>query len=85
MGKYRFQKQNKDFEIQRIQTEIEDNFASNEALNEKQKVVKDVSTKEPTLEDLSDGEKKIYDDGTDQWKYERYGSQLFKTQITKVT
>lgn len=85
LGKYRFQKKNADFNIGRMQEEIEDNLASNEDLDTKQLKVTDVITIEPTMNDLSDGEKKVYYDGTDTWKYERYGSQLFKTQITKVT
>jgi len=81
---YKFNKTHQDKDIADIQRQTEDNFATKDDIDDKQKKVKDVTPSIPKLTDLVDGEKKIYDDGTNQWKYERYGARLFKTQITEA-
>ena len=81
---YKFRKKAKDLDLQETVREIEDNFATRVDVNDKQAKVKSVNLAVPKLTELKDGEKKIYYDGTNRWKYERYGGELFRTQMTKV-
>jgi len=82
--KYKFRKKLKDPDIEQLVREIEDNLADQKDVDDKQKKVTGVGASIPNLTELKDGEKKIYYDGTNRWKYERYGGELFKTQMTKV-
>jgi len=81
---YKFSDLHKDQSIQKIQLEIQDNMATQTDLSGKADKTISIVTVLPKLTDLSDGDKKVYYDGTNYWKYERIGSQLFKTQITRV-
>jgi len=81
---YKFSKKHKDLDIAKIQIEAEDNFATQDDLGDKYDKVTEITTVEPTLTDMQDGETRVYNDGTDIWRYYRVGSRLFKLQFTEV-
>lgn len=81
---FKFSKINRNPEIAKIQKEIQDNFGTQSEIEQKMSVVKDIKKSPPKVTTLKDGEKKYYDDGTNQWRYERIGGRLFKTQLTEV-
>jgi hypothetical protein len=84
LSKYKFKKPHEDTDIQEIQREVEDNFAIKDEVDEKETKVENVVTSEPKNNELSDGEKKIYYDGSDYWYYRKTGSKLLKIQMTLV-
>lgn len=82
---YKFQKKLKDPEIQNIQREIEDNFATRDEVTSKAEKSKEIIKSEPRLSELNDGDEKWYDDGSNIYFYKRVGSRLVKFQGTEVT
>jgi len=81
---FKFSFRHRDSEIANIQRETEDNFAVKSDVNNKYDKVTNIITAVPKLIDMADGETKIYDDGTNLWRYYRAGSRLFKIQLTEV-
>ena len=81
---YRYSKLHRDREIANIQIESQDNFATKLSLSEKYDKVVNIVTTEPKLADLANGETKVYNDGTNVWRYYRVGNRLFKMQLTEV-
>ena len=81
---YKFKKIHSDPEVSDIQREAEDNFATQNDLSDKENKIKDIQINAPELTDLSDGDKRVYFDGTNYWEYRRHGSKLLKVQLTLV-
>ena len=71
--------------LSEIVRQIEDQVASREDVAVKDNSVKVIQTAEPTNKEMKDGERRIYDDGTNQWYYRKVGGRLFKIQCTEVT
>lgn len=86
MNKYRFQERSSDEKINRMQQEIEDKLATQEAVEERYKKVTTINTSPPKPKDLKDGETVLYFDGTNYYRYYKAGGKLLKTPgLTEVT
>lgn len=81
---FKFSKLHHDPEIQKIQQESQDNFATRSDVSEKAGKAKSFVAAEPVLTNMSDGDRIPYDDGTNKWIYERIGAKLWKYQLTEV-
>jgi len=79
-NRYRFSIRHKDRDINKIQKEIEDNFATKTEINDKEGKIKKYMTVEPELKDLSDGDRVYYYDGTNLYEYRRINGKLYKSQ-----
>jgi|PlaIllAssembly_1097288.scaffolds.fasta_scaffold168517_3 hypothetical protein len=84
MSGYKYSSLHKDKDIRNIQRETQDNFMSKSDGLEKADKVSSLITLAPVLTDLTDGQEKVYDDGTNVWIYKRVSSRLFKVQLTEV-
>ena len=77
--RYRFSIRHKDSDINKIQKEIEDNFAPISVVNNKEDKVTSYTTIEPDAKKMSNGEKKLYYDGTNLYFYVKVNGKLFKS------
>lgn len=84
MKRYKFKKSHIDSDMQEIQREIEDNLATQNDVNDKYNKVKEIKKSAPKANDLSDGDTRVYDDGTNVYRYYKVGSRLFRQTLTEV-
>lgn len=85
MAKYKFGELTKDENINKLFREIQDNFADVKELNEKETKVTKYTTVKPKNSDLQDGEKIVYFDGTNYYRYYKVQGKLFVgAQLTEV-
>jgi len=63
---------------------IQDNFATNDVVYNKDTKILKLSKTEPKLTELKDGDKDAFNDGSNVWRYYRIDGRLFKTQLTEV-
>jgi len=80
----RFSFKHDDLKIQDIQREVEDNLVGKDEVKDLQAKVKTIEKKEPAIKSLSEGEQKVYDDGTNQFLYLKAGGRMFKVQLTEI-
>lgn len=83
-SKFRFQEKTGDQKIDQRLREIEDNFANTSDLDDKDDKVTNIVHSQPLAKDLKDGQKRLYFDGTNYYRYYKIGGKLFRTQLTEV-
>lgn len=71
-------------ELDQILREIEDGFAEKKSLADKAIKTVGLVKSAPVLKEMSDGDERAYDDGSDVYLYRRVGGRLFKIQMTEV-
>ena len=84
MSKFRFSLKHEDHKIARIQSEIEDNFATKTDIANVEIKKTTYTQIEPKVGDLKNGEKTYYYDGTNLYEYRKINGKLYKTQYTEV-
>jgi len=80
----KFKKPHADRDIQEIQREIQDKLADKKDIETKEDKVVEVTRNAPSLTSLKNGDKRVYYDGTNYYRYYKIGTRLFKTQLTEV-
>ncbi len=81
---YKFTRKPVNPELYQILTEAEDNFASKEDISGLQIKTLDLVKQEPKPTELSNGDERVYDDGSNVYLYRKVGSRLFKIQMVEI-
>ena len=76
-NKLKFKKIHDDIDIAKIQREIEDNAATKDDINDKITKPKNIIKTAPKANQLSDGDMKVMDDGTNKRLYIKAGARLY--------
>jgi len=82
--KFKFQELTKDEKLNDLFRQTQDNFANISDLDDKDDKVTDIVHSRPLAKDLKDGQKRLYFDGTNYYRYYKIGGKLFRAQLTEV-